>query len=510
MISTGMGADMRRLYILIVILVCVLAILVAVAFPKLWYRRFPGPPITDPFLGHLNLFRVPGKAPMVFRRLQAQCGKTFQVFYATNRMVIVTHPDDIQYILATCKMAKSHIFNTNFGLIGDSRSHGLLTMAENIHPQHRRPISQLIYGAQTMQRLHDSMVEEVTTFLQRLDRVCASSGEYIDFDKEVIRMTLSVILYVAFAYKDPDLQRDPNHPLLPAMSNILKEIYIRVSMHPFGSWFGNTKKLNAARDVIRSYCARIVESRREERAGNEIPQRDMLDLFMELSDGNDSYTISQLVTFMIAGHDTTSHTLSFVVYELCRHPHVLDRLLDEIERVLGSDKMLPDYEDVKKFEYAHQIWKETLRLHPVAATGTMRTTGKRSVTLPATGLRIGPNTTIAIPIYVVHRDPDVYENPDDFIPERWDSKSPSYKPIHPFAFQGFSAGVRNCVGQYFATHEAIVTIVALYRRFKVELACPVEEIEEFHATTMKPRVRRREGQPKRATVGLPIKLIRRA
>jgi len=111
---------------------------------------------------------------------------------------------------------------------------------------------------------------------------------------------------------------------------------------------------------------------------------------------------------------------------------------------------------------------------------------------------------VLVPPYVIHHLDEVWPDASSFKPERF--IHPSVRP-HPYAFQGFSAGTRNCIGQFFATHEAVTVIMSTMRQFDVELACRPDEIKEFHAVTMKPRYvkKPKDGPP----VGLPVRIKKR-
>mmetsp|Transcript_19322 Transcript_19322/g.48339 ORF Transcript_19322/g.48339 Transcript_19322/m.48339 type:complete len:163 (+) Transcript_19322:1240-1728(+) len=110
---------------------------------------------------------------------------------------------------------------------------------------------------------------------------------------------------------------------------------------------------------------------------------------------------------------------------------------------------------------------------------------------------------ISIPPYVVQHDNDFWPEAHSFKPERF--IDPTVRP-HPYAFQTFSSGNRNCIGQFFATHEAVTIIMSTLRQFDVELACRPEEITEYTAITMKPRY---VGPPKEGILGLPVRIKRR-
>ncbi|KAI8115355.1 putative cytochrome P450 4d14 [Lucilia cuprina] len=167
-------------------------------------------------------------------------------------------------------------------------------------------------------------------------------------------------------------------------------------------------------------------------------------------------------TFMFEGHDTTTSGISFTLYLIARHPEVQAKLVEEIKQVLGTDKNKPvTYRDLQDLKYMELVIKESQRLYPsVPAIGREITEDIKvgDITIPA-------NTNVNIPLFMVLRDPDYFTNPNDFIPERFESDS--NQKIHPFAYTPFSAGPRNCIGQKFAIFEIKSTVSKMLRHFEL-------------------------------------------
>uniref|UniRef100_A0A1B0FQR6 Cytochrome P450 n=1 Tax=Glossina morsitans morsitans TaxID=37546 RepID=A0A1B0FQR6_GLOMM len=170
----------------------------------------------------------------------------------------------------------------------------------------------------------------------------------------------------------------------------------------------------------------------------------------------------EVVTFMFAGHDTTTSAMSFILYLISRYPLVQEKLIAEIQNVLGNDnnKSLT-YNNLQELKYMECVIKEALRLYPpVASIG-------RQVTedLVIEDLNIPAGANVSVPFYLVLRDPDYYDEPDIFKPERFDSAVG--QKINPFAFTPFSAGPRNCIGKKFAMLEMKSTVSKMLRHFEL-------------------------------------------
>jgi cytochrome P450 len=153
--------------------------------------------------------------------------------------------------------------------------------------------------------------------------------------------------------------------------------------------------------------------------------------------------LAQLVVFLAAGYETTATTLHFVTYILSQRPDVQDKVRDEVNEIFG-DKNEIGYDDVSKFVYMNAVIDETLRLLP-PITRTNRLCQKETV---VNGVKFEKGSVFSVPIYAIHHSPDIYENPEEFIPERFLPDESDSR--HPMAFLPFGSGPRNCLGMRFA------------------------------------------------------------
>lgn len=179
----------------------------------------------------------------------------------------------------------------------------------------------------------------------------------------------------------------------------------------------------------------------------------------------------QIVAVLLAGRDTTASTLSWVLYEMSRHPHVVTKLREEILSTIGRDET-PTYEHLKNMPYLKAILNETLRLYPSVPFNVRL--ALKDTTLPTGGgvdgnepLPVLKHTPIAYSTLVMQRREDLYPpvsdtfaDPAIFSPERWATWHP--KPHH---YIPFNAGPRICIGQQFALTEMSYTLSRLFQRF---------------------------------------------
>ncbi|KAI5694159.1 hypothetical protein M8J75_011724 [Diaphorina citri] len=189
------------------------------------------------------------------------------------------------------------------------------------------------------------------------------------------------------------------------------------------------------------------------------------ELIMENADyveSDDEELISQIITIIGAGQDTTKTENMVVLIMLAIHADVQDKVLEEIDRVLGRNTThCPSYEDLCQLEYLECVIKETLRLFPAAPL-----IGRHiDEDFILDGLTIPAGVTVLISIFALHRDPKYYSSPARFDPSRWQALQAAQRP--PNAFMPFSCGPRNCVGGKYAMLQMKTVLSTLLRHYRV-------------------------------------------
>jgi cytochrome P450/NADPH-cytochrome P450 reductase len=172
----------------------------------------------------------------------------------------------------------------------------------------------------------------------------------------------------------------------------------------------------------------------------------------------------EILTFLMAGHETTSGLLSFALYLLLKHPAVLARAYDEVDRVLGSDpRVLPTYEQVHQLSYVAQILKETLRLWPPAPAFTRAPLYETTLG----GLYpITPEDRITVLSIMLHRETSVWgDDAEQFNPDHFSPEAERARPAN--AYKPFGTGRHACIGREFAMQVATLVLGMLLQRFEL-------------------------------------------
>ena len=280
------------------------------------------------------------------------------------------------------------------------------------------------------------------------------------------RLTLDTIALCGFGYRFNSFYRDTPHPFVEAMVRTLAEAQARTRQLPIQTRL----KIRAQRRVeedqafMNGLVDRLIAERRAQ--GDAADTTDLLGRMLsgvDKASGQglpDSNIRAQCITFLIAGHETTSGLLSFAVYYLLKDPDVLARARAEADAVLGSDAW-PTFEQVHRLTYIRQVLDESLRLWPTAP-GFSRYPYEDTVI--GGRYAIPAHTPITVLTPALHRDPAVWGpdaaefDPEHVAPERLAAISPNvYKP--------FGTGQRACIGRQFALQEAMLVLGMLLQRF---------------------------------------------
>lgn len=310
----------------------------------------------------------------------------------------------------------------------------------------------------------DPMVDIAEQLCLKWERL--NPDEPIDVTADMTRLTLDTIALCGFSYRFNSFYRDSQHPFIEAMMGALHETQARQALLPVAIKVrrGAQRKLLADSKFMDDTVGEILAERK--RSGD--PGNDLLGHMLVGTDkqGNalpDHNIIAQCVTFLVAGHETTSGLLSFTIAYLLKHPEVVARAQEEIDRVFGTDPSVPPtVAQVQQLAYIRQILDETLRLWPTAPAFTRQ--ARETTTVGGWG-PFSPGQSIIALTPMLHRLTDIWGadaeefNPDHFAPERRDA-------LPANAFRPFGSGQRACIGRQFALQEATLVLGMLMQRFE--------------------------------------------
>ncbi|MFB4298279.1 cytochrome P450 [Actinomadura sp. NTSP31] len=204
---------------------------------------------------------------------------------------------------------------------------------------------------------------------------------------------------------------------------------------------------------------RVIDERREAGPGEE---PDLLDLLMRDVEAplSDAELRDEVLTLLLAGHETTAAALTWTLILLSRYPAARDRLEAEVDGVLGDG--LPDAKELDRLPWTRAVLSESMRLYPPAWTIERDAVADDDVA----GAEVSAGSTVAISPYLLHRNPDLWPDPEGFRPERFLGEQD--RPRH--AYLPFGGGRRICVGAGFAMMEAVLVLALIAREVRLDLA----------------------------------------
>jgi len=283
---------------------------------------------------------------------------------------------------------------------------------------------------------------------------------------DMTRLTLDTISLAGFGYRFDSFSRDALHPFLDAMVDVLAEVMRRLTRLPLHNRLMTSSLRRIDRDIAQMHplVDEVIAARRAAGA-DQAPTRDLLGLMLQARDpltgeALDSENIrSQVITFLIAGHETTSGLLTFALYLLMRHPEVLARCYAEVDRVLPAGQT-PRYEHLAQLDVIERVLRETLRLWPTAPSYAL-SADEDTVLGGRYRLRKGQRVIVFLP--ALHRHPRHWPRPDAFDIDRF--LPAARAQFHPHAYKPFGNGERACIGQQFALTEAKLALAVILQRF---------------------------------------------
>jgi unspecific monooxygenase len=336
-----------------------------------------------------------------------------------------------------------------------------------------------------MQRYHPVMLQVSTELFDHWDR----HDRPVDVSADMTRLTMETIGRTSFGQDFGSFDGDRRHPFVDSMIAALKagqRVGALSTMPGSGLLLRQLRRRNAKKlAYVENFVDDIIAARRRSGHGTD---DDLLGIMLgsghpdsgeSLADLNIRY---QILTFLVAGHETTSGALSFTLYHLARNPNALRRAQEETDAILGPDRDVePAYDQVARFRQVRRCLDEALRLWPTAP-GFGR--GPRETTTIGDRWPMRPGDWAIVLLPLVHRDPagwgeDAAEfDPDRFLPERSEGRNPhAYKP--------FGTGQRACIGRQFALHEAVLVLARLLHRYDV-VGDPAYQLRVSERLTLMP------------------------
>uniref|UniRef100_A0A1E1WM70 Cytochrome P450 n=1 Tax=Pectinophora gossypiella TaxID=13191 RepID=A0A1E1WM70_PECGO len=473
-------------YLLLVVIVLLAFICLHLRFSR-WGRlmaKIPGNK-SYPIIGDsIDIIKLDAVSSFVyFRNLCKDYGRISKMQMIGSAAVNLAHHEDIEIILSSTRFnEKQTPYNFMKPWLGD----GLL-ISNGEKWKQRRKLLTPAFHFNILKKFCHTFNEHTERFLELLDK--ETSQEKTNVKPLLTRATLDIMCETSMGTSMHETSGSTTKKYFDALydiGDVLLERFFKVWLHSdfIYNYSSLAKRERKLLKDLHNFTNTVIDERREYRQKHNITsttgdemfsgkvKKAMLDLLLE-NEGTkiDSEGIREEVdTFMFEGHDTTSMAMSFMIMRIANEPEIQDKIYKELQGVFGDSREPPTVEELSELKYLECCIKESLRIYPSVPFIARYITEDAELG----GYTVPAGTIVQIDIFDCHRNPEIWPEPEKFIPERFLPENCVGR--HSYAYIPFSAGARNCIGQKFAMLEMKTMMSCLLRRFKLEPVTTHEDI----------------------------------
>ena len=423
---------------------------------------------------------------LIFEEWAREFGSVFTMGLGPKRVFVCSDADLLQTALRE-RPARYRRFSPVESVLKEIKANGVFSVeGEGWAPQRRLVM-------QALSQKHFStffpVLKNITGRLHKKWEHSATTGEVVDMAQDLVRFTVDATTALAFG-EDPNTIEEPGDVIQEHLAEIFPAIMRRINA-PIPLWrylkLPSDRRFDRALAAVHRHVESLIErSRRRMREQPSEKPRNLLEAMLATANLPDSgitdeVIVANVMTLLLAGEDTTAHSLSWAMYFIARDKGLQSRLNLAATDALGSSPLCPEFEDIKKLDLFEFVTQETSRFKPVVPLLYLE---------PVVDVVLGdialPSGT---PLFFMLRpsmlDGKNFGQPDTFLPERWSSGHP-VQPHEAKAYAQFGAGPRVCPGRYLAAVEMRLVLSMLTRNFSMELATNPDAIKEIAAFTMMP------------------------
>jgi cytochrome P450 len=435
-------------------------------------RRAPGKRYPTPF----HFFYAARRDPLAFLRWAAREYGDVVRFDGWPFVVhVLYHPDHVKYVLQENNRNywKGNLIGRVKPLIGD----GLFTSEGDFWRRQRR-LAQPAFHRQRIEAFATIMSNAGARMLDGWE-TAATEGTPIDLMEHTSRVTLRVVGQALFGVDLIGEAAGVGRAMLAALQFVSEEAF---SIFPSLLLIPAPRNLRFRR--ARARLDRVVLGIIEQRRQSVTTGDDLLGMLMAARDEDTGEGMSdrqlrdEVMTFVLAGHETTAVTLAWACLLLAQHPGVGEQVRHEVATVLAG--RTPVLADLPRLQLTRRVIDETLRLYPPVAVIARETFAADEID----GYVIPAKSGVLVSPYVTHRHPAFWHDPDRFDPDRFTPEQSAARPR--FAYFPFGGGPRLCIGNEFALMEAQILLAMILQRYRVEVA-PGHSVQHEIRVTLRPR-----------------------
>ncbi|MEQ9167140.1 MAG: cytochrome P450 [Fulvivirga sp.] len=449
------------------------------------FKDLPAPK-GKPIFGNLKEFAANEKHT-VLETWVNEVGSVLRISLAGKKFMVSGNADLNNEILKSRPDKFRRFYKINeimeeVGIIG-------LFNAEGDQWKHHRKLTTEALNLKNVQGFLPTLHKVTERLMQRWTY---KSGEIVDIQKEMMRYTVDITTNIAFGYDINTLEKDGD-----VIQNHLEKIFPMINKRittPIPMWrlikSKDDKEFENALVEIEAFVQRFIDEAKDRLANHpelkENPTNFLEALLVEQEkEGglSDKEVFGNVFTILLAGEDTTSNSISWIIYYLCQNEKVVGKIRKELDEVIGDEQLPSTNEQLAALKYTEAVAMEVMRLKPVTPNLYMQ--ALEDVTIQNYEIKKG--MTVMMQNKVPQTDNEHFSEPDAFIPERWiPNACPHLQNHSPQTIKVFGAGPRFCPGRNLAFHEMKMAIAMILKNFDLTLEVDPKEVKEIFAFTMYP------------------------
>jgi cytochrome P450 len=432
---------------------------------------YPPGPRGYPFLGVLPRLR---SDPIgAFLDAADQYGDVVHLKAGPYHGFLLSNPADIKHVLQD--NARNYHKSPLYERLRDGIGNGLLTSEDSFWLRQRR-LAQPAFHRQRLIAMADAMVDCTAQALDRWERTASTAGT-IDVVAEMMALTQAIIVRTMFS-TDLGATAEVVNRTWPIINRRIGETFWATKFETTLPLPANLRFRRALHE-LETVVFRIIADRRQ--TGRD--ESDLLSMFLSARDEetgesmNDRQLRDEVMTMLLAGHETTSLALSWTYYLLSQHPDVEQRIAEEVDRVVGDER--PAFAHLDRLSATKRAIEESLRLYPPAWGFSRLSLADDEIG----GYRVPKGSIVFLIPFVVHRRPALWPDPERFDPDRFAPDRESGRPR--FAYFPFGGGPRGCIGNHFAMVEMQLIVASIAQRYRIAVV-PGQRIRAEPLITLRP------------------------
>ncbi|GHO47977.1 cytochrome P450 [Ktedonospora formicarum] len=434
-------------------------------------NAFPPGPRGLPLVGNIPGFQ---REPLKYMSdVRAQYGRIVGLSLAGTPVVCGFAPEHVLYCLTEHPRDFISLQSQNHSNLREVLGDGLLTIEGDYHRQQRKLV-QPAFHRQRIDQYADVMVKYTQEMLEEW-----SPKQELELSSAMQQLTLRIIVNTLFSVEEFSKVQELSHAFTAVIGRPPRRMRARFSPFALIDRFSRPQKdYVQGKHVLDTFVYGLIHQRRTE-GGDRGDILDMLLTAQEEGHGmNDQQAHDHIMTLVAAGHETAQNTLCWTFYLLAKNPDVRGKLLQELQSVLGD--RAPTVADLPKLPYLEWVINESWRVMPPAWRIGRRATRDFDLN----GYHLKEGTIVLLCQWVTHNDAEIWGDPQNFRPERWDPAKGEKVPRG--AYFPFGLGPRICIGMPFAQMETRLLLGTILQRFFPE-PVPSHPIELKPGVTLRPK-----------------------